>query len=133
MFQTMTFYRQSIPGKAKEESGRVWLDLIFKKIPIIVIRYQQEPLPLLSELWRGSRMAKPVKVLRMWGVLVPLSSRGVASYLEMLRSRCVLILRAMTLTAKLKVSVRTKMAILPLVVWLGTLGVETLGVHGSTD
>jgi len=101
--------------------------------PRIIIKFQQERDRLLNELWRGSRMAKPVKVLRMWDVLVPLSSRGVATYLVMLRSRCVLILRAMKSIAKLKVSARIKMDILLLVVSLGTHGVETLDVLGSTD
>jgi cytosine/uracil/thiamine/allantoin permease len=78
-------------------------------------------------------MAKPVKVLRMWDVLVPLSSRGVATFLEMWRLRCVVILHAMKSIRKLKVSARTKMDILRLVVSLGMLGAETLDVHGSTD
>lgn len=99
----------------------------------INIKYRQGPPLLLSELFSGSRMARPVRVLRMWDALVPLSWRGVATYLEMLRSRCVLILRAMNQIAKLKVSLGTKRGILLLVVWLGTLGVETLDVHGSTS
>jgi hypothetical protein len=69
----------------------------------------------------------------MWDVLVPLSSRGVATYLVMLRSKCVLILRAMNQIARLRASVRIKMDTLRLVVWLGTHGVETLDVRGSTD
>ena len=98
--------------------------------PTIVIKYQQEPSQLLSELWRGSRTAKPVAVLLLWGVIVPLSWRGVATSLGMLWSRCVLILRAMRSIRKLKVSMRVKKDILLLVVWLGTLGVETLDVRG---
>ena len=99
----------------------------------INIKYRQGPPPLLSELLSGSRKARPVKVLRMWGALVPLSWRGVETYLEMLRSRCVLILHATNQIVRLKASARTKMGILRLVVWLGTLGVETLDVRGSTS
>ena len=101
--------------------------------PTIHIKFRREPDPLLSALWRGSRMAKPVRVLRMWDVLVPLSSRGVATFLEMSLLRCVVILRAMRSIRKLKASMRTKMDILRLVVWLGTPGVEMLDVRGSTS
>ncbi len=99
--------------------------------PTIHIKFRQEQEPLLSALWSGSRKARPVKVLRMWDVLVPLSSRGVATFLEMSLLRCVVILRAMRSIKRLKVSMRTKMDILRLVVWLGTPGVEMLDVRGS--
>jgi hypothetical protein len=99
--------------------------------PTITIKFRRGQEPLLNELWRGSRMVKPVKVLRLWDVLVPLSSRGVATFLEMSLSRCVLISRAMSQIVRLRVSLRTKMDILRLVVWLGTPGVETLDVRGS--